>query len=241
MLSLYYWPGLPGRGEYVRLVLEEAGVDYVDVARLPKDRGGSHEAIFPFIRGEAPGLPPLAPPILVDGETVLAQTASICHYLAQRHGLVPDDPASQAAALQMAMTIVDLVAETHDTHHPIAVSQQYEDQMAPAQLRSRHFVSARMPRFMSYFERVLRHSGGPWLLGETFCYPDLSLAHTIDGLRFAFPNGFAHHRAQFPRILAHMEQTFARPRIAAYRSSDRHLPFNNTGIFRNYPELDLPE
>ena len=31
--QLYYWPEIQGRGEFVRLALEEAGADYVDVAR----------------------------------------------------------------------------------------------------------------------------------------------------------------------------------------------------------------
>ena len=31
--ELYYWPTIQGRGEFVRLALEDAGARYVDVAR----------------------------------------------------------------------------------------------------------------------------------------------------------------------------------------------------------------
>lgn len=241
MYQLYYWPELPGRGEFVRLVLEEAGQSYLDVARLPPEEGGSYEAILPHIRGLTKGFPSFAPPILKDGEQVLAQTANICHYLATRHGMVPKDDHQCAFCLQLAMTIADLVAEAHDTHHPITVSKRYETQKECARQRSYYFVNSRMPMFLSYFERVLSQSGGPWVLGETFSYPDLSLAHTVDGLQYAFPKSFAHHQRTVPHLIAHREHTFARPRIAAYRSSPRHQGFNNAGIFRQYPELDLFE
>ena len=35
--ELYYWPSIQGRGEFIRLTLEEAGADYVDVARKSDD------------------------------------------------------------------------------------------------------------------------------------------------------------------------------------------------------------
>ena len=236
---LYYWPVLPGRGEFVRLVLEEAGADYVDVARLPEDEGGGFAPLLAFVKGEAPGQPAYAPPILVDGELVLAQSAAICAYLAERHGLAPEDDGGRKQALQLQLTVGDVSDEAHDTHHPVSAALYYEDQKDAAIEASQTFVKERIPRFLDYFERVLERSGGPWLMGEALTYPDLSLFQLLEGLSYAFPKGFAKVSASMPSILALRDRVAERPRIAAYLASDRRLPFNEHGVFRHYPELDV--
>lgn len=239
---LYYWPGLPGRGEFVRLVLEQAGAEYEDVARRPAEEGGGVPAVVAAIRGEQGGMRPFAPPILVDGELVLAQAPNICAYLAARHGLVPKDEPSRALAMQVALTIADLVAEAHDTHHPVATSKYYADQVDEAKSAAREFVEQRMPKFLRYFEAVLTASGDgprdPYLVGQQLSYVDLSMNQVLRGLEYAFPRGFAHYASEIPRLLALREAVDALPAIAAYRSSPRCLPFNEDGIFRRYAELD---
>lgn len=239
-VELFYWPGLPGRGEFVRLLLEDAGAPYVDVARLPEAEGGGVPAILRLLRGEHDGLLPLAPPILrVDG-LVLAQVANICQFLAPRLGLAPADEAGRLAAHQLQLTIADLVSEVHDTHHPIAVSQYYEEQKEAARARAAVFVAQRLPRFLGYFERVLtRNREGEGLVGAEPCYVDLSLFHALEGLAYAFPNAFAAAAAATPGLLALRERIRQRPRLAAYLASPRRLAFNEHGIFRRYPELDL--
>lgn len=237
--ELYYWPMLPGRGEFVRLVLEEAGAPYVDVARLPKEEGGGFEPLQDFMSGQRPGQPTYAPPILVHGDLVLAQSAAICAYVGERHGLAPDDPGRRKQALQLQLTIADVSDEAHNTHHPISATLYYEDQKEAALEASRRFISERMPRFLGYFERVRERSGGPWLMGEALTYPDLSLFQLLEGLAYAFPRGFAKVTESTPSILALRDAVAQRPRIAAYLESDRRLPFNEHGVFRCYPELDL--
>lgn len=239
--DLYYWPMIPGRGEFVRLVLEEAGASYRDVARLPESEGGGMNPLMQFVRGERSGQPPYAPPILVHGDLVLAQTAALCAYLGEHHGLAPDDPGERKQALQLQLSIGDVSDEAHNTHHPVAVSLCYEDQKDAAQRAAKHFVDERLPRFLPYFERVLEQSGGPWLLGNALSYPDLSLFHLLEGLAYAFPNGLARASESTPRILALRDRVAARPRIAAYLASDRRMPFNEHGVFRRYPELDLAD
>jgi len=236
--ALYYWPVLPGRGELVRLVLEEAGAEYVDVARLPDDEGGGFQPLLAFMQGEQPGMPPYAPPILVDGDIVLAQSAAICAYLGERHGLAPEDPAGRKQALQLQLTVGDVSDEAHNTHHPISVELYYEDQKEAAVEASKRFLKARLPKFLDYFERVLVQSGGPWLMGESLTYPDLSLFQLVEGLAYAFPRGFARVSASTPSVVALRDRVAARPRIAAYLASERRLPFNEHGVFRHYPELD---
>lgn len=237
--ELYYWPILPGRGEFVRLVLEEAAVPYVDVARLPEEEGGGFKPLLAFMQGERPGQPAYAPPILVHGELVLAQSAAICAYLGEQHGLAPAEPGKRMQALQLQLTIADVADEAHNTHHPINSSIYYEDQKDAALEASQHFLDQRLPRFLGYFDRVLVRSGGAWLMGDTLTYPDLSLFQLVEGLAYAFPKGFVRAAEQTPLLLALRDRVATRPRIAAYLASDRRPAFNEYGVFRHYPELDL--
>lgn len=237
--ELHYWPMIPGRGEFVRLALEQAGADYVDVARLPEAEGGGIEAMMDRLEDE-PLRPPFAPPFLRDGDLVIGQTAAILLYLGPRLGLVGASEADRIWTHQIQLTIADMVAEAHDTHHPIASSLTYEEQRAEARRRAGDFCESRMPKFLGWFERVLaRNPASPdHLAGTALSYADTSLFHLVEGLRYAFPNAAGRALEQTPRVAAHAARVGALPRIAAYRASDRRLPFDEQGIFRHYPELD---
>jgi glutathione S-transferase len=234
--ELYYWPGIPGRGEFVRLALEQAAVPYVDVARRPNGM----EAMMKLLERGANGLQPFAPPFLKSGDLVIAQTATILAYLGPRHGLVPRDDPSQLRAQQLQLTIADLVAEAHDTHHPIAGSLYYEDQKSEARKRSRIFVEERLPKYLGYFEQVLDRNDGQHLVGRALSYVDLSAFQVIAGLEYAFPNAMARQARRIPLLRRLHDRVAEQPRLAAYLASERRLPFNQEGIFRHYPELDLP-
>lgn len=237
--KLFYWPGLQGRGEYVRLMFEDAGVDYVDVGRLPASKGGGVPAILRLLQGEEAGLLPFAPPVVHDGTRWIAQVANILRVLGPRLGLAPRDEDGQSAAHQLQLTIADLVAEVHDTHHPIATARYYEDQKPEALARAAAFRE-RLPKFLNYFESVLRRNGGGQLVGRDVGYVDLSLFQTLEGLGYAFPRCFARATEATPGLLALRERVGERPRLAAYLKSERRVAFNETGIFRRYPELDDP-
>jgi glutathione S-transferase len=235
--ELYYWPTIQGRGEFVRLALEDAGAPYRDVARKHGPRSGM-AAMTKLMGGDAPGLEPFAPPFLKVGELVIAQTANILLYLAPRLGLVPDDEASRLAAHQLQLTVADLVGEVHDTHHPISGSLYYEDQKPEAARRAAAFTGERLPRFLAYFERVLARGGGQGLVGGAHTYVDLSVFQVLAGLDYAFPRAMARVEAGIPGLRALGKRVAARPRVASYLASERRLPFNEEGIFRHYPELD---
>jgi len=240
--KLFYWPGIQGRGEFVRLALEAAGASYVDVARLPPSQGGGATAVARLLREPGPWLTPLGPPALLDGRTLVAQTAAILQYLAPRLGLVPADEASRLRAHQIQLTISDLVAEVHDTHHPIAVSLYYEDQKREAARRTDGFVRDRIPLFLGYLDRALdsnRAGKGRWLVGRGLSYVDLSTFQIVAGLRYAFPRAMARHERRVARLGGLHDRVAALPRVAAYLASERRVPFNEAGIFRHYPELDL--
>jgi glutathione S-transferase len=236
--QLLYWSGIQGRGEFVRLAFEDAGVPYEDVGRGPD----GDAAIERLLVEPGPWLTPFGPPALRHGDVLVAQTAAILHYLAPRLGLVPGDEASRLRAHQVQLTIADLVAEVHDTHHPISVALHYEDQKREAARRAEWFVRRRIPQFLRYFDRALDSNpagGGRWLVGSECTYVDLSLFQLIAGLRYAFPRAMRRHERRFPRLGALHDAVAARPRIAAYLASDGRIPFNEYGIFRHYPELDL--
>jgi glutathione S-transferase len=236
--DLHYWPTIQGRGEFVRLVLEEAGATYRDVGRLPRSRGGGVEKIVALMEGEREGALPFAPPILVHGEMVLAQTALICAYLGERHGLAPAGHDGHFTALQHMLTIADIVAEVHETHHPISASLYYEDQLEEARRAAELFRSERLPRFLEYFEGVLSRSGGKWMMGEALTYVDLAIFQLLEGLAYAFPRSTRRLSAETPRLRSVRQRVRRRPRVAAYLRSKRRIPFNEEGIFRRYAELD---
>ncbi|MGE5148434.1 MAG: glutathione S-transferase [Candidatus Eiseniibacteriota bacterium] len=235
--EFYYWPMIQGRGEFVRLALEEAGADYVDVARRG-DRG--MQALFKMMEGGRSERVPLAPPFLKAGKLVIAQTANILMYLGAKHGLVPANEAGRLWANQLQLTVADFVDETHNTHHPIASSLYYEDQKREAKSYSEYFLKLRVPKFLGYFEDVLARNkrGDKWLIGARLSYPDLSVFQVIAGLRYAFPAGMKRVERKFPRLGALHDRVAERPNIAAYLASDRRIPFNEMGVYRRYPELD---
>jgi glutathione S-transferase len=231
--QLYYWPTIQGRGEFVRLALEEAQAQYVDVARA---RNGTRTMLKMMAEAD---MPSFAPPFLVaDGQTI-GQTANILQFLGPRHGLAPRTQAGRLWIHQLQLTIADLVAEAHDTHHPISSALYYEDQKREAKLRAADFLAARVRKYFDYFEGVLERAGGSgYFSGGRRTYADLSMFQVVEGLRYAFPTSMARIEAGYPRLRALHEQVAALPNIAAYLASPRRLPFNEEGIFRHYPELD---
>ena len=234
--ELYYWPTIQGRGEFVRLALEEAGADYIDVARRPGRRGVP--AMTRLMDDKRSKRPPYAPPFIKAGKLVIAQTANILLYLGPRLGLAPRDEAGRLWAHQLQLTISDLVVEIHDTHHPVTTYLYYEEQRPAAKRRTADFWRYRVPKILGYFERVLARSGGPHVLGRRLCYVDLSLFQIIEGLRYAFPRRMKRFEKKVPRLVALHDRVAKRPRIAAYLASKRRIPFSQWGIYRYFKELD---
>jgi glutathione S-transferase len=234
--ELYYWPTIQGRGEFVRLALEEAGVDYIDVARRPGKRGVP--AMTRLMDDKRNKRPPYAPPFIKAGKLVIAQTANILLYLGARLGLAPRDEAGRLWAHQLQLTISDLVVEIHDTHHPVTTYLYYEEQRPAAKRRTADFWRYRVPKILGYFERVLARSSGPHVLGRRLCYVDLSLFQIIEGLRYAFPRRMKRFEKKVPRLVALHDRVAKRPRIAAYLASKRRIPFSQWGIYRYFRELD---
>ena len=223
---LYYWPEIQGRGEFIRLALEYAGAEYVDVLR---ERG---DFSFPE------RFTPFALPYLVAGKRIVSQTANILLFLGPRLRLAPRDEAGRLWAHQLQLTLADWLTEVHDAHHPIGSGLYYEEQKKEAKRRSADFLAARLPKYLDYFEGVLAGSKKGYLLGRRLTYPDLSLFQMVTGLRYAFPGAMKRLERRYPRVIELQKQVENHPRLAAYLGSKRRIPFNEMGIFRAYPELD---
>jgi glutathione S-transferase len=233
--ELYYWPDVQGRGEFIRLALEEAGASYVDVAREGK-RGMA--AMMKLLDDRRSWRPPFAPPFVKAGKLVIAQTANVLHFLGPRLKLAPREEADRLWAHQLQLTITDLVVEIHDTHHPVTSWLYYEEQRPAAKRRTKDFWRYRVPKFLGYFERVLARSGGDYVLGKKLCYVDLSLFQIVEGLRYAFPKRMRRFEKKIPRVIALHDRVTMRPRIATYLRSKRRIPFSQWGIYRYFRELD---
>ncbi|TCS34734.1 glutathione S-transferase [Paucimonas lemoignei] len=238
--ELYYWPDIQGRGEFVRLALEEAAAEYIDVARQPARQGGGMAAMMTLLEEGASGRVSFAPPFLKDGDFLIGQTANILLYLGSKLGLAPRDEAGRLWAHQLQLTVADLVVEVHDTHHPISVNLYYDDQKKEAKKRAREFIDSRLPKFLGYFEQV--HAANPrrgdFMVGSKLSYVDLSIFQVIEGLRYAFPRAMQKQEPDYPRLVELHDRVQERPNIAAYLASERRLPFSEEGIFRHYPELE---
>lgn len=235
--ELFYWPGIQGRGEFVRLALEQGGADYVDVAR----GSGRERGVSAMLRLMEPGRVahvPFAPPFLKAGTLLIAQTANILHYLGPRLGLVPRAQPGRLWAHQLQLTVTDFVAEIHDVHHPIAGSLYYEEQKREALRYAEHFRRERIPKYLNYFEQILVANGSRRMIGRALSYVDLSMFQLIAGLRYAFPRAMQRQARRVRGLIALHDKVAALPDIAAYLASDRRIAFNEDGIFRYYPELD---
>lgn len=237
MYELFYWPGIPGRGEFIRLALEDAGAEYVDIGR--RDGAG---AVAALLERDVETWPPFAPPILrVDDLGLVSHVAHILQIIGPRLDLAPTSPAERAFGDGLMLTLTDFVSEIHDVHHPLGPELHYEEQTAEAQRRAAVFRAHRLPKFLGYFEDILAAAPEiPWLVGGSATTADFHLFQTIAGLRYALPTAMAEAEATIPHINALHDAVAARPGIAAYLQSERRQPFNNFGIFRHYPELDGP-
>jgi len=231
--QLFYWPEIQGRGEFVRLALEDAGADYDDVAR----ESGGMQRMMAMLNGDEKR-PPYAPPFLKAGRITIAQVANILFFLGPRLKLAPADEAGRLWLHQLQLTVTDFVAEIHDTHHPLGSALYYEDAKPEAKRYTENFLDERAPKYLGYFETVLSRSGGPWLLGRKFSYADLSMFQLIEGLRYGFPNAIKRVERETPGLVGIRDRVVERKRVAAYLDSERRIPFNESGIFRRYEELD---
>jgi glutathione S-transferase len=235
--ELYYWPSIQGRGEFVRLALEQAGATYVDVARKAP-RG--MPAMIKLLDDTKIACPPFAPPFIKAGKLIIGQTANILFYLGAHHGLAPRDEVGRLWVHQLQLTIADFVVEAHDTHHPLGPSLYYAQQKAAAKRRTADFLKHRVPKFLGYFERVLEQNPrrGGYLAGSKLSYADLSAFQVVAGLRYAFPKAMARAGRKYPRLAVLRDRVAGLPRIAAYLESERRIAFNEDGVFRRYAELD---
>ena len=249
--ELLYWPEIPGRGEFIRLAFEATGTSYKDVANESKDGiNAVLAAKADDLTIDSDGNPPaFAPPALrilgegKEGKTlVLYQTPAILSYLGDKLGLAGEDEVEKHWILSHTLTALDLNNEAHDTHHPVAVAKYYEDQKEEALKKATDFRENRLPKFFSFFERVLKgndeNGQGKYLVGSKLSYADTTVWHVLNGLKFAFPKELEAREKEFPTLFGTFYPSVQEQSgLKDYLSSDRRKPYS-MGIFRHYPELD---
>ena len=231
--QLWYWPSLQGRGEFVRLPMEAAGITYEDRARV---EDGEHALLADMDARQ--GRIPFAPPYLVNDGLVIAQVANILMYLGERHGVAPSNIADRLWLNEVQLTIADMVAEVHDVHHPVAMMAYYDEQKPEAARAARQFREERMPKFLGYFERAVDANPGDWIIDHRWTYVDTSLFQLVEGLRYMFPKRMAAIESDYPGVIRIHDLVAELPGIRAYLKSERRLAFNQDGIFRHYKALD---
>ncbi len=230
--TLWYWPSIQGRGEFVRLALEAAELPYIDAAR---DAG--EDGLLADLNART-GRTPFAPPYLALDGFVIAQVANILMYLGERHDMAPSNMADRLWLNQTQLTIADLVSEVHNVHHPVAMMDYYDDQKSEAARAAKQFRDERLPKFLGHFEDAAQANPGEWLIDHRWTYCDTSLFQVIDGLRYMFPKRMKTLEPDYPNLIRIRDQVADLPGIRAYLKSDRRIAFNTDGIFRHYPELD---
>jgi glutathione S-transferase len=230
--NLWYWPDIQGRGEFIRLALEAAGIDYLDCAR----EGGADALMKDMASYDRP---PFAPPYLELDGMAIAQVANILAYLGQQHDLAPSNMADRFWVHELQLTMADLVAEVHAIHHPVEMMAYYDDQKPEAARAAAQFREERLPKFLKYFDHAADANPGDWLIDHRWSYADTSLFQLVEGLRYMFPKRMERLESDYPGVIRVHDLVADLPGIRAYLKSDRRLPFNEDGIFRHYPELDL--
>lgn len=205
--------------------------------------------IDPSSTGTDGNPPPFAPPALripgegPDGKPLLIyQTPSILSYLGDKLDLAGSNEAEKSWILSHTLTALDLNNEAHDTHHPIAVAKYYEEQKEESLKKSTDFREARIPKFLGYFERVLKgneeQGKGKYLVGSKLSFADTTLWHVLSGLLFAFPKEMEARKAEFELLFGTFYNSVKEASgVKEYLASGKRKPFS-MGVFRHYPELD---
>ncbi|KAL9598626.1 MAG: hypothetical protein Q9219_004371 [cf. Caloplaca sp. 3 TL-2023] len=250
--ELYYWPTIPGRGEPIRLCFEATSTPYTDVCNDPSSSSSPtgtqtlKTLISPSPSPTSTNPPHLAPPILKHDDLTLSQLPNILLYLGRKLSLAPrpeDDEAGFHHVHQLALTALDgFLNEAHDTHHPIAVSAQYEAQKPAARARSKDYIATRLPKFLAHFENVLESEsggGGEFLYGGKLTYADLVLFQCLDGVAFAFPRAVEEARegGEFRGVWGLYERVKGLEGVREYLASERRMGYG-LGIWRHYKELE---
>ena len=233
--ELFYWPSIQGRGEFVRLALEEAGAAYVDVAR-ERGPGRGVKALMAMLEGGTRRSRHSRRHSCATATSSSRMSPISSSTSGRELGLAPDDEASRVFAHGLQLTITDFVSEVHDTHHPISTDLYFEDQKQEAKARAAAFLAHRVPKYLGYFERVLgdNPAGPTHAVGEKLTTVDLSLFQVWAGLAYAFPRAFAGADKLYPALAALATSVAEPPNVAAYLASERRIPFNEFG---NFPPL----
>ena len=200
---LFYWEKR-GRGEQIRLLLNELGQEYEDVY-VPMNEE------FMKLKRQGPGTLYFGSvPMLEDGDFKLAQGPVIMNYLGRKHGLMPADlqPAAKTEAMvvgaeDMRMAYFRLLGDGREEKQAKFVGGAWND------------------RWLSAWSGLIELNGDTgYLVGSTLTQADLAVWDALDAI-ITWIDGATF--ASFARVQKFYESIKARPAIASYLASDRRI------------------
>lgn len=238
-------PGFKGRAEFLRLILEDAGVtDYrVTNANLygPTGlcdifRGGADNvaaldnAPFPLV------FPPAIwhqPPAGRE-EVMINQTNACMVYLGSQLGYAPASDAERARMDCITGNALDCIASGRLSFHPVEATGGYLTQKEEADRVSKVWAETKLPVWLQHFEKIAKRTDGKPLAGGTgLTCADFAVFHVIDAAEAQFNTeyyGMAWDTASVPHLKAFKKAMASRPNLIAYFASDRRMPWGGDSM-----------
>jgi len=235
--ELYYWASIKdgknrmiGRGEFVRLLFEAAGVPFVDHGV----QDPSSVAAFVF-GGNKDGFPVFAPPIIKKGDFVLFSTPTIMRYLGKQFGLYPKSGEDEAHADAVMELATDFIAEGRLVFHPKCFIASYYEQIEESKPYVAWFEDQRLGKFLNHFEKLLNYNetrfrSSGFVVGNELTYADIALFHVLDAAQNQFPQAFEKVISATTHLRPFMTKIRELPRVSAYLASDRRGSYEGNSM-----------
>ncbi|CAG2239709.1 glutathione S-transferase-like isoform X1 [Mytilus edulis] len=224
--ELFYHHFLIGRSAYIRLIFEELGIPYKDMIKSKEDI-----MKYFYSKDKLAGFPVLFPPVIRKGDFQLGQTSVICKYLGEKYGLVPDNEQDKWRADMINTELHDYLAQGRLAFHGINPTASYFTQVEETKPYIERFAAERIPKYLSYFESVLKYNNGGkgFLFGDKLTYVDLTLFWVLKATEASYPDAWKSADC-CPLLKLFRDRIERRPNIAAYLNSDRFVPLENNSM-----------
>ena len=245
---LYHQPGkMKGRGEFLRLMLEDKGVPYDNSGDGLYGPNGSMD----MFRGSPQAIdrdadaatasppcdvhPVLYPPAIwhrpTDGSgppVLINQVGACMIYLGDVLGYAPSTTAERARANQILLNALDYISDGRSSFHPVKNHMSYNEQKEEGDKESKAFAQGRMLSFLHHFDKVARRNASgpqsPIAGGPALTYADFALFHVLDATAHQFNSEHyeqAWDKADVPALKQFYQWMMDRPNLKAYFASER--------------------
>jgi glutathione S-transferase len=237
---VYHPCNFKGRGEFLRLMLEDAKISYKDTGTDLYGPSGMMDAFRGSVDAvtadeKSQPFPLLYPPAILhrpvggDGcqQIMVNQVGACMIYLGDELGYAPTTHAEKARANCVLLNSLDYISEGRSSFHPVDNKKSYKDQKDEGDRKSKLFSQDRMLVYLHYFNKIVKKNGksqSPIAGGSNITYADFALFQVVDATAFQFNSEFyanAWDSARVPELKEHYVWMKARPNLQAYFASDR--------------------